>query len=72
MRFVAIVALIAIIPAAPVCAQNQPVKKPEPSKAVAEPPKPDCSEFGAGFVRVNGTGSCVKIGGYVRGQGTSR
>jgi hypothetical protein len=26
-----------------------------------------CPEFGAGFYRVDGTGACVKIGGFVEG-----
>jgi hypothetical protein len=73
MRFAApIIALIAIASATPVSAQDKPAKKAEPSKPVAEPSKPDCSEYGAGFVRINGTGTCVKIGGYVRGQATVR
>jgi hypothetical protein len=71
MRFAAIVVSIAIVTALPASAQNKPAKAPEP-KAVVEPRKQDCSEYGAGFVRVNGTGSCVKIGGYVRGQGAAR
>jgi hypothetical protein len=28
-----------------------------------------CPEYGAGYVRVEAIGSCVKIGGYVRMQG---
>jgi len=27
-----------------------------------------CSEYGAGFRQLEGTGSCVKVGGYVRYQ----
>lgn len=25
-----------------------------------------CAEYGVGFVRVEGSGTCVKVGGYVR------
>ena len=25
-----------------------------------------CAEYGAGFVRVEGSGTCVKVGGYMR------
>jgi hypothetical protein len=25
-----------------------------------------CAEYGAGFVRVEGSGTCVKVGGFVR------
>ena len=72
MKYVAaIVAVIAIVPAVPASAQDKPAKKSEPPKAAAAP-KPDCSEYGAGFVRINGTGTCVKIGGYVRWQGRAQ
>jgi hypothetical protein len=30
-----------------------------------------CSAFGAGFVQVPGTDTCVKIGGYVTMEGTT-
>lgn len=33
----------------------------------------DCAEYGEGFRRVEGTSSCIKVGGYVRFQaGRSR
>lgn len=36
-------------------------------------PKKSCKEFGAGFVAVAGTDTCVKIGGWVTVEGgTSR
>jgi hypothetical protein len=31
-----------------------------------------CAAYGAGFVNVPGTDACVKIGGYVSGEVTSR
>jgi hypothetical protein len=40
-------------------------KAPAPDKAAKT-----CPEYGAGYVRVEATGSCVKIGGYVRMQGS--
>ncbi|WOH63023.1 hypothetical protein [Bradyrhizobium sp. BWA-3-5] len=41
-----------------------PLKRPNSTNA--------CAEYGAGFVRVEGTGTCVKIGGAVSiGAGVS-
>lgn len=34
--------------------------------------KKSCKEFGAGFVNVPGTDTCVKIGGFVTVEGGSR
>lgn len=73
MRTFAIVALIALTPAAPALAQSKPAKKPDPAaKAQPDTRVKTCAEYGAGFVRVEGTGACVKIGGYLRMQGTTR
>jgi hypothetical protein len=42
---------------------------PAPSKQQAAPvrprPKTSCAEYGAGFVRVESTGTCMRIGGGV-------
>jgi hypothetical protein len=49
----------------------QPSPPPSQKKApVAQRAMKTCQEYGAGYVWVEGTGSCVKIGGYVRAQGT--
>lgn len=72
MRAFAIVALIALTPAS-AFAQSKPAKKPEPAAKVQPEPRPKtCAEYGAGFARVEGTGTCVKFGGYLRMQGTTR
>jgi hypothetical protein len=34
--------------------------------------KKSCKEFGAGFVNVPGTDTCVKVGGFVTVEGGSR
>jgi hypothetical protein len=44
-----------------------------PAKAAANP----CAEYGAGFVRIEGSSTCIKIGGSIGvgagvGMGTSR
>jgi hypothetical protein len=42
---------------------------PRPAKAAANP----CAEYGAGFVRIEGSSTCIKIGGIVGvGAGASR
>ncbi|EKS41520.1 hypothetical protein [Afipia broomeae] len=43
-------------------------------KSVARPrPATSCAEYGAGYVRVEGTGSCVRLGGGINaGVGGSR
>ena len=43
-------------------------------KPVARPrPTTSCAEYGAGYVRVEGTGSCVRLGGGINvGVGGSR
>jgi hypothetical protein len=57
--------------AGPTLAQPSPAPSPSQKKApVAERAMKACPEYGAGYMRVEGTGSCVKIGGYVRAQGT--
>lgn len=71
MRIAAAAALIALFPSLPALAQSKVFKKPEPQKTQADTRVKDCAEFGAGFKRVEGTGSCVKIGGYVRIEGGS-
>jgi hypothetical protein len=50
----------------PTLAQPSPVAS---KKAVAvDKPAKACPEYGAGYVRVEGTGACVKMGGYLRFQ----
>lgn len=85
MTRIVLVALIAIVPAAHALAQTKaPAKadgartgkfatpKPGADTSRAAPRAADCSEYGAGFKPAGGTGACVKIGGYVRGQAVSR
>jgi hypothetical protein len=50
-------------PSRPTSGKNTPSGKPLKLKgAVRENP---CAEFGAGFVRLEGSDTCMKIGGYV-------
>jgi hypothetical protein len=87
MKVIAIAVLIVLIPAASPLAQNRSTaSKPEPAtgkpasktQPVAIPSAQGhtrakaCAEYGAGFVPIAGTGTCVKIGGYVRMQDTAR
>lgn len=75
MRAIAIAALIALLPAAPAFAQDKPATAPkagQPTKTQPAKPANACAEYGAGFVQIGDSGSCVKVGGYVRMQGTAR
>jgi len=53
---------------------NGPIKpSPPPSKKThVTAHQESCSAFGAGFVKVPGTDACVRIGGWVTMEGTSR
>ena len=79
VRPVVISALISV--ALPVLAFGAEPKGGQPSKKTADPKAQTnattqakaCAEYGEGFRQVEGTSTCVKIGGYVRFQtGRSR
>jgi hypothetical protein len=80
MKLITIAAAIAIavLPLSGALAQQQlrlplgqqatsPAQKDKDSKRAAKA----CPEYGEGFVRGEGTSSCIKVGGYVRYE-TSR
>jgi hypothetical protein len=74
-----LLALIAITLPASVAAAEQPGRQKldlTPSRESQLPLKRDagsCAGYGPGFVKVQGTGTCVKIGGSVQvGAGVSR
>jgi hypothetical protein len=82
LRRIALMAAVAVAAAviAP-CASAQTLTHPNaPAKASPPPSKKSratareesCGAFGAGFVRIPGTEACVKIGGWVTMEGTSR
>jgi hypothetical protein len=74
------IAAVAIAP----CAMTQTLMQPNPPPNKPSPPpskkslttarhEESCSAtFGAGFVKVPGTDACVRIGGWVSMDGTSR
>jgi hypothetical protein len=79
--FVVMAAVVAAAPlVSPARAQtltnpNPPSKWSPPQTAAKSPPaahEKSCSSFGAGFVNVPGTDTCIKVGGWVEMQsGTS-
>jgi Porin subfamily len=82
LRRIALLAAVTVAAAviAP-CASAQTLTHPNAPAKTSPPPskKPhataheqSCSAFGAGFVRVPGTDACMKIGGWVTMEGTSR
>jgi hypothetical protein len=70
--------IVLVLSALPASAQQSRDRKPDkpaasvplrPARAAVNP----CAEYGAGFVRIEGSSTCVKIGGYVSvGVGGSR
>lgn len=77
MKYLVLIALAAWLPAGQAVAQSKASARPQPdrpaksvsAKPLSEKAARTCSEYGAGFVRVEGTGACVKIGGYMRIEG---
>jgi hypothetical protein len=51
-------------------AQLAPSRPPRAAKPRASSNVKLCSEYGAGFVKIPGTGACIKIGGSVTGEST--
>jgi hypothetical protein len=78
MRTILPVIVLAVLLASAASAQQSsdrkpgkpaPAAPPRPAKAAANP----CAEYGAGFVRLEGSSTCVKIGGsFGVGIGGSR
>jgi hypothetical protein len=80
MRTIAIALLIALSPVTSALAQSKaattkalatrPTTEMQPAgpKAQSEKRAKSCEEYGAGFKPIEGTGTCVKIGGYIRMQ----
>lgn len=71
----AVTAIVALLQAAPAIAQTKPSAKPKADPAGKAEPKlrsNPCAEHGAGFVQVEGTGTCVQVRGYLRMQGSVR
>ena len=77
---VLLIAMTALWPASPAAAeQPRPQKSDQSGSTVPQVPlkragaERSCAAYGAGFVRVDGTQTCVKIGGAVSiGVGGSR
>ncbi|ARQ01102.1 porin [Pseudorhodoplanes sinuspersici] len=77
MKQIALAAVAVALPAMGLAAEpnSKPTKKPADTKGQTShksQTKP-CSEYGEGFVRLEGSSTCVKVSGYVRFQaGRSR
>jgi hypothetical protein len=78
MRTISLMIALAVLSASAVSAQQSRDRKPDkpaasislrPAKTAVNP----CAEYGLGFVRVEGSSTCVKIGGTISvGVGGSR
>ncbi|NVN86541.1 MAG: hypothetical protein HXX15_10685 [Rhodopseudomonas sp.] len=61
MQFILAVFIIAALPIAAMAEDKRPVKPLPPRQAKTNP----CAAFGPGFVMVEGTSTCVRIGGSI-------
>jgi hypothetical protein len=78
MRTIFPVIVLAVLAASAASAQQSRDRKPD-KPATSVPPRPakaaanPCAEYGAGFVRIEGSSTCMKIGGsFGVGIGGSR
>ena len=71
MRTILVIVPVASLLASPAAAQQSPQLKfdqPDNSKTLpVKPPKADnsCAAYGAGFVKLTDTNTCVKVGGSI-------
>jgi hypothetical protein len=73
MRNILLAIVVAVLPASVAAAEQSGTPKPDKSAtSVRQLPvkntatRDSCAAYGAGFVKVEGTDSCVKVGGAVR------
>jgi hypothetical protein len=60
MRKLIFIVTVALLPGMAVAAEQQ-KKKPAPLPSAANP----CAQYGAGWVQVKGSSTCVKVGGSI-------
>jgi Porin subfamily len=76
MRNLFLVCAVLMIAAPARAESTRPLKLDQPAGAQSLPVKPpkydaSCAAYGAGFVKIDGTNTCVKIGGSISvGAGT--
>ena len=61
-----LILIFALLPAVAVAAEQQKKAPPEPQKKAAVVGANPCAQYGAGFVQLQGTSTCVKLSGSVR------
>jgi hypothetical protein len=67
MRKISLALVIAVLPAwAAVAAE--PVQRPAKPSAPLRPTGNSCAQYGAGYVKVEGSSTCIKVGGSVNVQ----
>jgi hypothetical protein len=60
MRKLVVAAMLMALPISAIAEDRQPAK-PQPRQVKSNP----CAAFGPGFVQVEGTSTCVKVGGSI-------
>lgn len=76
IRLILVFSAIALVTSGAI-AQQLPLASTHATSSKARPPTKNkaCPEYGPGFVRVEGSNTCVKVGGYIRieaGSGVQR
>ncbi|MPZ39725.1 MAG: hypothetical protein GEU95_17030 [Rhizobiales bacterium] len=61
-----LILIIVLLPGMAGAAEQQKKKTVEPQKKPAPVSANHCAQYGAGFVQVHGTNTCVKLSGSVR------
>ena len=75
MRKIVLALVVAVLPAYATAQQSsQPSKPSFKSKRLHPASRNPCAQYGVGFARIAGSGTCVKIGGSVsvEGSGSAR
>jgi hypothetical protein len=66
MRMFVITLFVSVLPGWAAAAEQAGQPRKPPSQSTLRPAKGNpCAEFGPGFVRVEGSSTCVKVGGSV-------
>ena len=65
MRKIFLAVVVAMLPTWAVAQQSSPPKKHPTSDALRPVRGNPCAEYGAGFVKVEGSDTCIKTGGSV-------
>ena len=75
MRKIVLAVVVAALPVYAAAQQSSPPSKPSSKSKTLHPvSRNPCAQYGVGFAKIAGSGTCVKIGGSVsvEGSGSAR